>query len=341
MRMPFTRAFAALILLTVGVTAAVSQESPLGSSAQVAGRYTTNYADAVRAALPKADTTLLNTTLAGVAAAAAKERPLAILDQRVLQQTFALVPGEGDGSGFIDTGEAVYKVDPTRQRVFMARRSAAQPVLRKEFQTEFAAIRSAHQDLAAQLGITREQLLFTDTREVLSETDGHPELEKGVKGEIMAEGAVTTMLRAVNGVLVEGSFLRMSSIDAKHLEFLDARWPQVRLSGAALRAGLRGPQDVASGIVKRVAADSNNQAVNVRMAVVLRPVTNGATIEFVPSLKVGVQPQSIKTEDGFRTDAGEIFFVDLVKGAPPIADIPDADTGSDDGVPAKGLAVAR
>lgn len=154
----------------------------------------------------------------------------------------------------------------------------------------------------------------------------------------MAVGAVTTLLRGVNGVLVDGSFLRLNSIDSKRLERLDVRWPQVRISLTAMKAGYRGPQDVVDGIVKRIASDSNNQPVSVNMAIVLRPITSRLGTEFVPSLRVGVQPQSIKTEDGFRTDAGEVFYTDLVKGAPPIADVPDADTASDDGTSTRSVA---
>ena len=324
MRTTLVNTLPGLALLITGV--AVAAESPLGSPASIVGRYSANYPEIVRAALPKVDMATLNRLLADVKAAAAAEKPLAITNLRQLERTFGLRErGKADASGFLDVGEAVYRVDGDGQRIYLARRyPELQPVSRQDFAGELPAIRAAHQDLVERLGIPRQEVFFIDVREILSETDGHPEREAGVKGEIQSEGAVTTMLRAVGGVLVEGSYVRLSSIDGKRLDLVDVRWPAVRLTAAALKNGLRAPQESIESITRRVAADSKGQAVNVRMAVVLRPVQSGLPNRptgFVPSLKVVIEPQSIKTEGGYRTDAGEIFFVDLVRGAPPFADV--------------------
>ncbi|MFO1310621.1 MAG: hypothetical protein U1F41_01010 [Burkholderiales bacterium] len=50
---------------------------------------------------------------------------------------------------------------------------------------------------------------------------------------------------------------------------------------------------------------------NVGMAVVLRPINTQRPQDFALSLKVGVTPQSVKTERRYRTDAGEVFYVSL------------------------------
>jgi hypothetical protein len=309
---------------------ATAQESPLGSPAASAGRFSTDYAEAVRAALPRVDAGALEKLIAGVRSAAAAEKPLAVTNLRDLERAFGLRErGEADAFGFVDAGEAVYRVDGDRQRFHLAYRNAEpKPLPRKEFAREAAAIRDAHLALADRLGIPRQEVFFVDAREILSETDGHPELAKGVQGEIQAEGVVTTMLRAVGGILVEGSYARLSSLDAQRLDLVDVRWPLVRLSEATLKSGLRPPREATESIARRVAENSKGQAVNVRMAVVLRPVDSERTrrgLEFVPSLKVGVEPQSIRTKDGYRTDAGEVFYVDLVKGAPPFADVDSLD----------------
>jgi hypothetical protein len=306
-------------------------QSPLGSPAETAGRYSANYAEAARSALPKADLALLNKLVSEIREAAAAEKPLAVTDLRQMERLFGLRErGEADASGYIDAGEAVYKVDAKRQRIYLARRYAVvQPVTRQEFARELEAIRASHFSLAERLGIPKQEVLFTDFREVLSQTDGHPVLEKSVQGPIQAEGAVTTILRSVGGVLVEGSYARLSSLDAKRLDLVDVRWPMVRLSEPALRKGLRAPQETLEPIVKRVAAESKSQAVNVRMAIVLRPISaeaQNSTFEFVLSLKVGVEPQSVKNHDGYRTDAGEVFYVDLIRDAPPFAETPAHDT---------------
>jgi hypothetical protein len=313
-----------LVVLIAGTTVTTAQESPLGSPSASASRFETNYAAAVRAALPKVDAAALERLIAGVRTAAAAQKPLAVTNLRDLERVFGLRErAEADASGFIDAGEAVYQVDVDQQRVYLAFRNAEpRSVPRKDF------AREAHRTLADKLGIPRQEVFFTDAREILSETDGHPEREKGVEGQIQAEGLVTTMLRAVGGILVEGSYARLSSLDSKRLDLVDVRWPLVRLSEAAIKGGLRTPREAIESVAKRVADDSKGQAVNVRMAVVLRPVEPDRKrrgIEFVPSLKIGVEPQSIRIKDGYRTDAGEVFYVDLVRGAPPFADVDEPD----------------
>ncbi len=330
MKTTLIKALPGLVMLIAGATVSTAQDSPLGSPAASAGRFETNYSEAVRAALPRVDAASLEKLITGVRAAAAAEKPLAITNLRDLEHAFGLRErAEADASGFIDVGEAVYQVDGDRQRIYLAFRNAEpRPVLRKEFAREVAAIREAHRTLADRLGIPRQEVLFTDAREILSETDGHPELEKGLQGEIQAGGMVTTMLRAVGGILVEGSYARLSSLDSKRLDLVDVRWPPVRLSEAALKGGLRAPREAIESVARRVAKDSKGQAVNVRMAVVLRPVEPDRTrrgIEFVPSLKIGVEPRSIRIREGYRTDAGEVFYVDLVRGAPPFADVDEPD----------------
>lgn len=319
-----------LVVLIAGTTVTTAQESPLGSPSASASRFETDYAAAVRAALPKVDAAALERLIAGVRTAAAAQKPLAVTNLRDLERVFGLRErAEADASGFIDVGEAVYQVDVDRQRVYLAFRNAEpRSVPRKDFAREATAIREAHRTLADKLGIPRQEVFYTDAREILSETDGHPELQKGVEGQIQAEGLVTTMLRAVGGILVEGSYARLSSLDSKRLDLVDVRWPPVRLSEAALKGGLRTPREAIESVARRVADDSKGQAVNVRMAVVLRPVAPNRTrrgIEFVPSLKIGVEPRSIRTPEGYRTDAGEVFYVDLVRGAPPFADVDEPD----------------
>jgi len=310
-------AFAAGALAQAGVSAPYS---PLGSPAELVGRYSTNYAEQVRAALPKVDSAALAKLMEGVRAAAANQKPLAISNARELEKFFSLRErGQLDTSDYVDVGEAVYKLDSGANRIYIAWRVADwTPVARKTFSAEIPAIRSAHEALASRLGIPRQEVMFVDFREMLSQTDGHPVLEKGVRGEIQSDGATTTLLRAVGGVLVEGSYVRISSVDAKRLALIDIRWPNVRLSEAALKEGVRAPEDVVGALIKRVEENAGQLPVNVRMAVVLRPINPAKPNEFVPALKIGVEPKSIQTETGYRTDAGEIFFSDLVRGAPPV-----------------------
>ncbi len=308
-----------------------SNANALGSPVQARDRYSANYAEVVRGALPKVDAAAVTKLMSNVRAAAATAKPMPITDPRQLEKVFGLSErGDPDALGYVDAGDMVYRVDTERQRIYLVRRQGAEtkPVPRKEFAPQLSNIRAAHADLARRLGVPDQEVMFTDFREILSETNGRPELQRDAPpSEIMAEGAVTTILRAVGGVLVEGSEAKLSSVDAKQIDLVDVRWPQMRVSEAAMKNGFRGPQDAEKNIVERISASSKGQPVSVRMAVVLRPLAvgpNQRVIEYVPALKVKVKPQAIRTENGYRTDAGEVFYVDLVRGAPAFADPPSA-----------------
>ena len=320
-----------LLALSTYGPLAWSAESPLGSPSKSVKRYSDNYADVVRSALPPVKAGQLDRMLEEARRAGADEKPLAIAQPRRLESFFGLRQrGDADASGFIDAGDSVYRVDTERQRIYVAwRNRGASNRPREEFKGELAAITSAHRELAERIGIPRGEVLFTDTREILSETDGHPVAEKGVMGEIRSEGAMTTILRSVGGILVEDSYARFSSIDAKQLDLVNVQWPPLRVSESAMKKGLREPREALERITRRIASESKGEAVNVRMAIVLRPVaadTKDYPIEFVPSLKVGTRPKSMRTKDGYRTDAGEVFYVDLVRDAPPFADASTPDT---------------
>jgi hypothetical protein len=324
-----TRSLVALALLIPAATVG-AQSSPLGSPAELVGRFSENYAEAVRSALPPIDAAELAKVIQGVQAAATKEKPLTIGSASELEKFFSLRERRGRGqigsADFVDAGDAAYNFDAAAGRIYVAwRRSDVEPVSRETFASRIKDIRNAHHMLSERLGIPREEVMFTDFREILSETDGHPVLQNGIKGPIQSEGGTTTLLRAVGGVLVEGSYLRVSSVDAKSLMLVDVRWPRVRLSDAALK-NLRSPRDVMEVITKRVATSAKGLPVNVRMAVVLRPMDRSKPNEFVPSLKIGVQPKSVKTKDGFRTDAGEVFYSDLLRDSPPIVESVTHDT---------------
>jgi hypothetical protein len=52
----------------------------------------------------------------------------------------------------------------------------------------------------------------------------------------------------------------------------------------------------------------------------LRPITSAKEVTYVPAVRVAVQPQSARVGDGYRTDAGEVFHIDLMTGSAEFAD---------------------
>ena len=307
---------ASSVLLPFAALAANATESPLGSASAAVGRYTTDYATAVHDALPPIDAAALGERLAAVEAAAASETPLAVTSVAELESFFGLPPHPAAETAdlFIDTRSAAYRYDSAAHRLYLSRRYSGVPAVARETgAAELPKIRAVHADLADRLGIPRSEIFFSDTRQIVSQLEGPDDTSSPIEGE----GAMTTVLRAVGGVQVEQSHVRLVSVDADRLELADVRWPPVRLVAAARTGGLRSPAAAAAGITQHVTAISGGDPVAVRMAVVLRPVGGD---QYVPSLRVAVEPKALPNGDGYRTDAGEVFYSDLLLDSPALAD---------------------
>ena len=316
-------------LLALAVTAAWSParaqtaDNPLGTPAAAVGKFSENYAEAVRMALPPIDAAGLARVMDKVRAAAAEAKPLAISSSAELEKFFGLRSRDAHQSGdFVDAGDAIYRFEPEAGRLYVTwRLGTVKPVARSTFASRIKGIRAAHTALATRLGIPAQEVMFADFREILTKTDSRVPSTTAAAAPIMADGATTTLLRSVGGVLVEGSYLRVSSVDARRLSLVKATWPRVQLADEAGKP-LRAPKDMLEPLTKRIAADSRGVPVSVRMAVVLRPADPDKPGVFVPSLKIGVEPKAIRTADGYRTDAGQIYYADLLQDSPPFVEPP-------------------
>jgi hypothetical protein len=101
---------------------------------------------------------------------------------------------------------------------------------------------------------------------------------------------------------------------------VDVRWPQLRLAPEVDERSVLAPAVLADRITERVAAAGGGKPVSVVMAVVLRPIHDAPRATYVPTLRVGIKPQSEKQNNGYRTDAGEQLYFDLVAGFEGLAD---------------------
>ena len=298
--------------------------SDLGTPREAVSTFSTDYRALVAAALPRISDADLRSLLSQAQAEAAAEKPLAVRDVRGWAALFGLPidppkverPGE-----LIDVGDASYLVDPEAGRFYMTvRLPASAPVARQEFAGRLPAIRRAHEVLADRIGVPRRQIFFVDFRETLAQSTPRPQLAGARETPIESVAATTTLLRAVSGLLVDGSFVRMTGVDADRLELVDVRWPPLRLAPEVELKDLVSPARLADRVVKRLSATEQGKPVNVLMAVVLRPVRANHRIYFIPSLRVGTLPKSEARKDGYRTDAGETFYLDLLAGAEDLAD---------------------
>ncbi len=300
---------------------APSRGSPLGTPASEANVYSESAADAVKRALPAVSAEELSAMMKKMQATLAAQKPLAVQSTAELEKLFSIRSrGEEVIDDFTNSGDASYRFSKEigRARVIW-RQTETKGIPRLQFAARLEPIRATHLAIAEKIGIQKNDIFFVDFRETLSQSDADPRLGKVASTPIESESATSTILRAVDGVLIDGSFLRMSSMDEKSHRTVDLRWPSVQLGKNAL-SELRPPKALADSIIKRVDQSSKGSAINVRMAVVMRAMDRAKPGEFVPMLRIAIKPQSIKTDTGFRTDAGEMFYMNLASGLPEFAD---------------------
>jgi hypothetical protein len=198
----------------------------------------------------------------------------------------------------------------------------AKPMPRRDFARRLPEIRRAHEALADRIGLAQGEILHVDFREILAQSTPAPGLAGARESEIESFGATTTLLRSAGGLLVDGSWASLTSLDERRIDRVEVRWPPIRLLPEVATGKLLAPADLADRIVRRIDSAARGREVNVLMAVVLRPVAAGARTYFVPSLRVGVAPRAVKAGDGYSTEAGEEFYLDLVAG---LEELPERD----------------
>jgi hypothetical protein len=295
--------------------------SPLGTLASAANVYSDSAATAVMRSLPAISAEELSAMMKKMQGTLAAQKTLAVQSTAELEKLFSIRSrGEEVINDFTDSGDASYQFskETGRARVLW-RQAETKGIPREKFAARLEPIRATHLAIAEKIGIQKSDIFFVDFRETLSQSDADPRLGKVASTPIESESATSTILRAVDGVMIDGSFLRMSSMDEKSHRAIDLRWPAVQLGKNAL-SELRPPKALADSIIKRVDQSSKGSAINVRMAVVMRAMDRAKPSEFVPMLRVAIKPQSLKTDTGFRTDAGEMFYMNLATGLPEFAD---------------------
>lgn len=302
-----------------------SPPSDLGSPPEVLAEFSTDYRVLVAAALPRVTADELRRRLNRVRTEAAETKPLAIRDAAAWAGLFERKVDPlllEHATELVDTDDASYLVDPEIGRFYVSiRYPDLAPVPRQKFEQLIPDIRRAHEVLAEEkIGISRHEIFFVDFRETLVQSTPRPGLAGAREGPIECAGATTTLLRAVGGILVDGSFARISSVDARRVEMADVRWPPLRMAPEVEDRTVVAPARLADRVVERISSTAQGKPVNVLMAVVLRPMRADHRIYFVPSLRVGISPKSEPGKDGYQTEAGEEVYFDLVAGMEELAD---------------------
>ena len=296
---------------------AAAQSSNLGSPAESGRRFSADYKAVVTAALPTVTADELAERVKAAVVEDAAERPLAIADARSWGALFGVdAPAGAVGDELVDGENASYLVAPDAGRLYIALRGKPKTYSREAYGRLLPQIRLAHAELAERIGLPSRQFFFTDFRETLAQSTPR-QLGEIPDGPIESVGATSTFVRAVGGLLVDGSSFRVSSLDPDRIDMADVRWPRMVLAPEVDAARVFAPSQLTDRIVERIRA-SENGPVSVRMAVVLRPVANGRGTAFVPALRVSVLPQPERLADGLHTEAGQQFYFNLVAGLPAL-----------------------
>lgn len=320
-----------LLCFVLGVAAAVPSSaqpaaSDLGSPREAATVYSSDYRALVAAALPKVGADAIGRHLERVRAEAARSRGLAVRDAASWTALFGLdaKTRAGDRPGeLVDLDTGSFLADPEAGRFLVSlAHPDAKPVPRATFARQLPEVRRAHEALADRIGLAKGEIFHSDFREILAQSTPAPGLAGARESEIESFGATTTLLRAAGGLIVDGSFASLTSLDARRVDRVEVRWPAIRLLPEVEKGKLLAPADLADRVIRRIDSAARGREVNVLMAVVLRPVEAGARTYFVPSLRVGLAPKAVQQGDGYLTDAGEEFYLDLVAG---LEELPERD----------------
>ena len=158
--------------------------------------------------------------------------------------------------------------------------------------------------LISRLGISSKDILFKETSIMAIASDS----KSGIEGETYADTFLTYGLRKYQGIMVEESFFKIYQKNTKMFEGLELSWPKITFHPQMKNFIIKDKRTLLHEVQKKISSTQVKKGkINVRMAVVLRPVQLRANspVVFLPSLKVGVHSST--------GEAGNMFYVDLTK----------------------------
>jgi hypothetical protein len=304
-----TFAFGAAVVLSLSAAAMARVENPYGSPADAAGIFTRDYRKGVEAAFPKYDPRQLQQTLEVIAEKyGGREDPIRLRSVEAIEDLFGLAPADRrSADNVVEQKRTYYEADPDLGTAYYYRDMETLPPMSYGTATKLKdVVAREHQALLDKMGVGKDEIFYTETFFMMLRSSTDPEAGPVEETKPVVDVISTYVLRALEGVMVEGSNIKIASKGSGMTETLSLDWSRFRYHPNLRRFDLRDRDDLVREIESRVADVVNNdEKVNVMMAVVLRPVMVDGDQTFVPSLRVGVLP-----DDG---QAGDMFYVDLPK----------------------------
>jgi hypothetical protein len=286
-------------------------ESDLGTQSRFFESFNKEYKTAVSQAMPTFKTEILQQKLQRVFKKYSRGlQGTKIRNLKALGDAFKLPPMElrRRGQTFYEDpkGKFAAEVNIREGRVqFYQSLDKLAPISRERAKAQLPQVIRAHTKILQKLGIPNNQLLLKKTNFLLLQGQKNTEGGEEVKTKIEVDETATYALRQLDGFILEESYLKFFSKNPKQLEGIDVVWPDFKFHPEIRRMALKKKAKLQSEILQKITkSEGVGKAINVRMAVVLRPVLTRNTRSFVPSMKVGVYSK--------KGDAGNLFYVDLL-----------------------------
>jgi len=299
--------------VTFVTLAAFAQENNLGSSRKVEGVYTENLKQAVDSALPSFNEAGLSLQLKRLHSQYANGAPgVSVRDFQTLAKTFGLpTPQVRPGETYTETASFALGLDPKSGKVLVHKNLETLPALSQvEAKRALPLATRNHQALLTKLGVDTKQVFFAESTFMNLQSASDPKLGRSEVSPVVVDAILYEGVRGLGGFLVDGSSFKLSSKNAQTVEGADLVWPTVRFHPGLRKFEVRKRAELSQEILRQVTdTTSKGDKVNVKMAVVLRPVQTSAGEFFIPALRVGVLSA--------RNEGGNMFYVNLVNDQTP------------------------
>lgn len=304
----FRGGLCALLVLFLGCPVVGVSASDLGSPAETRAALSDDYPQLVERAFPTFDRARLAARVEGIA----RKYPqgldtLKVRSLKDVERLMKLKTREYAPTSKVFRGEGLaYEVHPEKGKILFSREVRKPMALtREEGVKRRVDFVRRHEALLERIGVPKEQIFFEETSLLMAQSSTNPKKGPVRKTKPVVEGFTTVALRAVDGILVEGSVAKVTSFSAEEVNALTVDWPRVQLHPAIKSFELRNQGDMKKAIADRVRAIAGKGKANVRMAVVLLPVQEGETSYLVPVMKVGVHTA--------QAGEGVVFYENLLK----------------------------
>ncbi|MBM9518603.1 hypothetical protein JWG39_02075 [Desulforhopalus vacuolatus] len=217
--------------------------------------------------------------------------------------------------------DMTYEVNPVVGKLEFVR-DVKQPMRlsKKVGLQKMSELKRIHGGILKKMGIAEDQIFFKQTSLLMSQSETNPNLGPVKKTSPVVVGITTDVIRAIDGILIEGNSVKLTTFSNNDVDLLTVKWPRFRFAPSIRSYKLKNRDNLKHLIAEKVHSIIGNSRGKVKMAVVLLPVGEGDNLTMVPAMKVAVT----------AVDSGEgvVFYENLLDQDLNLeSDIIDSDSG--------------